>query len=76
MKYRIEAGIETKTSLTTTKLFGNAKKLKEYIERLDENIWYVVEYAKTKQEIVRHNYGSNDTIYNKEIKCPKALQNL
>lgn len=76
MKYRIEANIETKTSLTTVKLFNNANDLKQYIKSLDENVWYIVEYAKTHQEILRHNYNCEDTKYNDIIICPKILQCL
>lgn len=76
MKYRIEIGIETKTSLTTVKLFDNANDLKEYIKSLDESVWYIVEYARTHQEILRHNYTCEGTKYNGIIECPKALLNL
>lgn len=76
MKYRIEAGIETKTSLSTVRIFDNAEELRKYIESLERGTWYVVEYAKTKQEIVRRNYIVQGTVYNSSIKCPKALKDL
>lgn len=76
MRYRIEAGIETKTSLTTIKYFDSAEELKEYIQSLDSSVWYVVEYAKTNQEIFKHNHGCEGTKYNEFIKCPKILENL
>ena len=76
MKYRIEAGIETKTSLSTIKVFSNAEDLRQYINGLDSSVWYVVEYADTRQEILSHNFGAEGTKYQPLMKCPKALQGL
>ena len=76
MKYRIEAGVETKSSLSTVKTFNNANELREYIGNLSKETWYVVEYADTHQEIVRYNYCGSGMKYNDRIKCPKALMNL
>jgi hypothetical protein len=76
MKYIIETGIETKTSLSTVKTYDNAKELREYINSLDSTVWYVVEYADTKQRIVQRNYGCEGTKYNDGIECPKSLLGL
>lgn len=75
-KYKIETGIESKTSLTTIKHFDNAEELLGYIKKLDSATWFVVEYAKTGQRIVERNYSCSGTRYNKSITCPKALLGL
>lgn len=75
-KYKIEVGIETKTTTTTVKYFGNAKELKLYIKQLNSAIWYVVEYTKSKQVILSHNFKREGTVYNEYIKCPKVLQGI
>ena len=76
MRYTIEAGIETKHSLTTRKKFSNAGDLAKYIKTLNPSTWYTVEYSRTCQLIMAHNFCSEGTVYAEKTVIPKALLGL
>lgn len=75
-KYKIEYGLESGASLSTTKRFDSAEEVRECIETIPSGIWLVLEYAKTGQRILERDYMGSGYSYNSGIKCPKVLQNL
>lgn len=75
MKYRIETGIESRTSLSTVKAFTNVTELVAYIKELPGDVWYVVEDYKSNIRLMHRNEDGSMK-FSEIAHIPNALKSL